>query len=58
MEAENEPMQDGTEFATSEFCILTDPELTEEQLEMIKSICELSKKKKKITNVAFRNPLS
>ena len=55
MEAENEPTQDGTEFATSEFYILTDSELTEEQLEMIKSICELSKKKKKITNVSFRN---
>ena len=55
LEAENEPTQDGTEFATSEFYILTGPELTEEQLEMIKSICELSKKKKKITNVSFRN---
>ena len=48
-------MQGETEITTSEFHILTDSELKEEQLEMIKSISELSKKKEKITNVSFRN---
>ena len=33
----------------------SDLELMEEQLEMIKSICELSKGKENITNVSFRN---
>ena len=54
LEDENEPTQGETEIATSEFHILTDSELTEEQLEMIKIICELPKKKEKITNVSFR----
>ena len=54
LEDENEPTQGETEIATSEFDILTDSELTEEQLEMIKIICELFKKKEKITNVSFR----
>ena len=53
LEDENEPTQGETEIATSEFHILTDSELTEE-LEMIKIICELSKKKEKIINVSFR----
>ena len=34
---------------------MTDPELTEVQLEIIKIICEFSRKKKKTTNVSFRN---
>ena len=55
LEDENEPTQGETEIATSEFHILTDSELTEEQLEMIKIICELSKKKEKITNVQGRS---
>ena len=55
LEAESESTQNGADFATSKFYILTDPELTEEQLEMIKIICELPRKKKKITNVSFRN---
>ena len=54
LEDENEPTQGETEIATSEFDILTDSELTEEQLEMIKIVCELFKKKEKITNVSFR----
>ncbi|XP_063586870.1 uncharacterized protein LOC134764222 [Penaeus indicus] len=48
LEAENESTQSETELAaTSEFLILTDSELTEEQLEKIKIICELSKKEGK-----------
>ena len=54
LDTEYEPTQDGTDFTTSEFYILTERELTEEQLEMIKIICELSRKKKKITNISFR----
>ena len=57
LEDENEPTQGETEIATSEFDILTDSELTEEQLEMIKIICELFKKKEKITNVSFRKQI-
>ena len=55
LKVENESTQGETEMATSEFHALTESELTEEQLEMIKSICELSKTKEKITNVSFRN---
>eukprot|EP00795_Rhopilema_esculentum_P009606 gene9606-17364_t len=57
LEVENGSTQGETVLATSEIHILNqyESDLTEEQLEMIKSICELSKKKEKTTNVSFRN---
>ena len=45
----------GAVITVTELHILNDSELTQEQLEMVQNICELSKKKEKILNVSFRN---